>query len=260
MMQKGILFKENGGFFQNPSSGQIPWWIPNNGVGSQASPAILHNCHDQHPNSSKQDGDKRNFLKGKDAQDHQANIFQQASVTQQKDYFELGLGQPMGPFMLPLSLTSEDELMYVNPKQYHGIIRRRKIRAKLALKFKPVRDKPYLHESRHRHAMRRPRGAGGRFLNTKDLPLVNNGKEGTITCKVVKKASDHPHTIFHTSQSSSSEVVQSDILNLNTSSEVTSMFYTKDIDCFQVDHGHPPAFHGFANVEGRQGGSWGCTS
>ncbi|KAK5990478.1 Transcriptional activator HAP2 [Cladobotryum mycophilum] len=81
---------------------------------------------------------------------------------------------PQSPEM-PTGAVEESPL-YVNAKQFHRILKRRVARQRLEeqLRLTSKGRKPYLHESRHNHAMRRPRGPGGRFLTAEEVAAMEN--------------------------------------------------------------------------------------
>ena len=80
---------------------------------------------------------------------------------------------------VPAAGTAEESPLYVNAKQFHRILKRRMARQKLdeMLRVSGKNRKPYLHESRHNHAMRRPRGPGGRFLTADEVAQMDAGGE-----------------------------------------------------------------------------------
>ncbi|KZF23748.1 hypothetical protein L228DRAFT_123232 [Xylona heveae TC161] len=98
--------------------------------------------------------------------------------------------------------AAEESPLYVNAKQFHRILKRRVARQRLeeALRLTSKGRKPYLHESRHNHAMRRPRGPGGRFLTADEVAEMERVKgTGIVGAPLSEAGSDKKEdAISHT--------------------------------------------------------------
>ncbi|XP_047332609.1 nuclear transcription factor Y subunit A-10-like [Impatiens glandulifera] len=182
-----------------------------------------------------------------------ANLsMQTADPSDQGGYFSLGFAQPTicgkisygdpnynglfsayGPQLpgrIMLHTNSDEGPIYVNAKQYHGILRRRLSRAKaISQKKAPKVRKPYMHLSRHLHAVRRPRGCGGRFLNRK----IDTGND--LAIKVQKR---NKMVISDMTDSQSSEVLQScdggNLMMMNSPRKDLYKGYSNNISYFEV--------------------------
>ncbi|XP_076956097.1 nuclear transcription factor Y subunit A-4-like [Bidens hawaiensis] len=237
----------------SPAPGSGPWWSE---LVTRSTKEIDTLCGEKLTHGKVDEVDTDEYKNSSNK--HKSPKIQAAlSMQSNQTYVDLGFGQPTmvcgrypyedqyyglfsaygpqikGRIMLPLNLGSDDGPLFVNAKQYHRIIRRRRSRAKVEMANKVSKSrKPYLHLSRHLHAMRRPRGNGGRFLNSKN---IRNCKDENIDSKKDGNSPESPKfTILLSGHNMNSPQQSNNDGSCLPQPEVTSMFSIGDLKHFPI--------------------------
>lgn len=129
--------------------------------------------------------------------------------------------------------NTAEQPFYVNAKQYHRILKRRIARAKLEESQRAAGRRPYLHESRHKHAMRRPRGQGGRFLTATEIAEKERREKEAADSLPSQDDSTSP------TYANGSKPKQSDSKGLTSTTSTTRS--TNGITEIPVEFGEPPS-------------------
>ncbi|EEP76530.1 hypothetical protein UREG_01379 [Uncinocarpus reesii 1704] len=178
------------------------------GQGARGSPRMSQVNKDRNPRSPTQVSGPISSLPTQVPMAQNASIQQQRRMSQQMNSPHVPNAQPVMNHAMPrpsgqpsmpppahqpvqqsqpspemVTTTAEESPLYVNAKQFHRILKRRVARQKLEeqLRLTSKGRKPYLHESRHNHAMRRPRGPGGRFLTADEVAAMEKQQAANAT-------------------------------------------------------------------------------
>lgn len=164
----------------SPTMGVPRIGVPNTGV-QQASqlPSQRRMSHVQHSASSMASQVPPAAARRGSMPAQSSLPLQQTTANQLPPQPPAGMPQGHGSSPELEGAAPEETPLYVNAKQFHRILKRRAARRKLdeALRLTSKGRKPYLHESRHNHAMRRPRGPGGRFLTAEEVAEMERKKK-----------------------------------------------------------------------------------
>ncbi|KAF8398378.1 hypothetical protein HHK36_017305 [Tetracentron sinense] len=126
---------------------------------------------------------------------------------------------------------------------------------------------PYLHESRHQHAMRRARGCGGRFLNTKNLdcsttnltPEKANGSGAALSTQSASSSGSEPLPSNCTGNMDSSSHQQKVNGPLVQNMHEAHMYHNGNANCnsngcYQHHQGLPlSTYHSLSGKRGEEG-------